>query len=336
MEEITPIIPPVDKELLLSELTKEKFLRKANFGNTEIYIFDCKNSPNLTKELGRLRELSFRMAGGGTGDEVDIDQYDLAEDSYMQLIVWDPEEKEIVGGYRFILGESVMDDPEEKLATSHLFKYSEKFIQDYLPYTIELGRSFIQPNYQYGRNARKGLFALDNLWDGLGALTIEYPDIKYFFGKVTMYKSFNINARNYILTFLKLYFPDEQKLLIPINPVAFDFDTLKLIFKGNDYSSDYDVLMRLVKENKERIPPLVNAYMNLSRSIITFGTVENNAFGGVEETGILVEIEDIYNSKKDRHIKSYERMIKLNMVFPRRPKIFNLRNWRLKNKKKNK
>ncbi|MDR2011150.1 MAG: GNAT family N-acetyltransferase [Bacteroidales bacterium] len=333
---MSPIIPPVSKELLLSELTKDKFLRKSNFTQTEIYVFDGRTSPNLMAELGRLREISFRMAGGGTGKETDIDEYDLADDPYMQLIVWDPEDQEIIGGYRYILGESVMDDPEGKLATSHLFEYSENFLKKYLPYTIELGRSFIQPEYQYGRNARKGLFALDNLWDGLGALTIEYPDIKYFFGKFTMYKSFDLNARNYILTFLELYFPDKQKLMIPRNPVDFNFDTIKSIFKGNDYQTDYKTLTRLVKENHERVPPLVNAYMNLSRSVITFGTVENDVFGGVEETGILVEIADIYNSKKDRHIKSYERMIKLNMVFPRRPKIFNLRNWRLNKQKKDK
>lgn len=334
MNNTAPIAPPVNKDLLLKELTNDKFLRKANFGNTEIYVFECKNSPNLTQELGRLRETSFRAAGGGTGKEIDIDKFDLSDEPYKQLIVWDPEEKEIIGGYRYILGESVMDDPHEKLATTHIFNFSEKFIQEYLPYTIELGRSFVQPNYQYGRNARKGLFALDNLWDGLGALTIEYPDIKYFFGKVTMYKGFNIEARDYILTFLRLYFPDNQNLVSPTKPVTFDFDTIKKAFNGNDYSTDYKTLMRFVKSKNEKIPALVNAYMNLSPSIITFGTVENDAFGGVEETGLLVEIEDIYNSKKDRHIKSYERKIKLNMLFPRRPKIFNLKNWRLKNNHK--
>jgi hypothetical protein len=332
MNDTAPIVPPVDRDLLLSELTKDKFLRKANFGNTEIYVFECKGSPNLTRELGRLREIAFRTSGGGTGKEIDIDEFDLSDDPYKQLIVWDPEDQEIIGGYRYILGESVMDDPAEKLATSHLFNFSEKFVKEYLPYTIELGRSFVQPKYQYGNNARKGLFALDNLWDGLGALTIEYPDIKYFFGKVTMYKGFNIEARDHILTFLKLYFPDKQNLLTPINEIEFDFDSIKIAFKGNDYSSDYKFLIRFVKAKNEKIPPLVNAYMNLSRSIITFGTVENHSFGGVEETGILVEIADIYNSKIDRHVKSYKRKIKLSMLFPRKSKIFNIKKWQLKNK----
>ena len=334
MSKIKPVIQPVEKSLLLKELTEEKFLRKPNYGNTEIYVFDCRSSPNLARELGRLRELTFRAAGGGTGNDLDIDKFDIADDPYMQLIVWDPEEQEIIGGYRYILGESVMDDPEEKLATSHLFNFSEKFIQDYLPYTIELGRSFIQPNYQYGRNARKGLFALDNLWDGLGSLIIEYPDIKYFFGKVTMYKSYNLKARDYILSFLKMYFPDKQQLVTSKNPIQFDYENIKLNFKDNDYDYDYKTLTKLVKENNEKIPALLNAYVNLSRSAIIFGTVENDEFGDVEETGILVEIADIYNSKKDRHIKTYNRRIKLSILFPRIPKIFNLKKWRLKHKKR--
>lgn len=334
MARMNPIIPPVSKDLLLMELTSEKLLRKSNFGNTEIYVFSHKDSPNLMKEIGRLREITFRMAGGGTGKASDIDSYDLSDDPYLQLIVWDPDENEIIGGYRFILGESVLDDPDEKLATTHLFDFSEDFLKNYLPYTIELGRSFVQPKYQYGRNARKGMFALDNLWDGLGALIIEYPEMKYFFGKVTMYKHFELQARNYILTFLKLYFPDKGNYVIPKNPIDFDFENVKNLFFGDNYDADYKKLNAMVRKVGEKIPPLVNAYMNLSPSMITFGTVENDAFGGVEETGILINIADIYNSKKDRHVKSYNRLIKMSQVFPRKPKRLNLAQWSLKRKPK--
>jgi hypothetical protein len=327
-----PVIPPVNIDLLLAELTKDKLLRKSNYGNTEIYVFCHKDSPNLMKELGRLREITFRMAGGGTGMELDIDDYDISDDPYLQLIVWDPDNKEIIGGYRFILGESVLDDPELKLATSHLFDFSEEFLKDYLPYTIELGRSFVQPNYQYGRNARKGMFALDNLWDGLGALIVEYPEMKYFFGKVTMYKHMDLKARNYILSFLNMYFPDTKKLVAPKSPIDFDYDNNRKLFKGNDYDKDYKTLNSLVRNNNEKIPPLVNAYMNLSPSMLTFGTVENDEFGGVEETGILINIKDIYTTKKERHVKSYKQLIRMSQLFPRRPKIFNLSTWRIKKK----
>jgi hypothetical protein len=327
MTKMKAIIPPVDKDLILAELTKDKFLRKSNFGNTELYVFNCKDSPNLTKELGRLREITFRMAGGGTGKSYDIDKYDLDEDPYLQLIVWDPEEKQIIGGYRFILGDTVLDNPEEKLATSHLFEFSELFLKNYLPYSIELGRSFVQPEYQYGKNARKGMFALDNLWDGLGALVVEYPEMKYLFGKVTMYKHFDVSARDYILSFLSLYFPDKENLIKSKNPIAFEM--AKGVFSGDDYKSDYKILNSKVKETGERIPPLVNAYMNLSPSMITFGTVENDEFGGVEETGILINIKDIYASKADRHINTYQRIARLSQIFPRNVKIFKPKQWRV-------
>jgi hypothetical protein len=329
---MNPVIPPVKKELLLSELTKEKLLRKSNYGNTEIYVFSHKDSPNLMRELGRLREITFRMAGGGTGREIDVDDFDTAEDPYFQLIVWDPDENEIIGGYRFILGESVLDDPELKLATSHLFDFSEEFLKDYLPYTIELGRSFVQPNYQYGRNSRKGMFALDNLWDGLGALIVEYPEMKYFFGKVTMYKHLDLNARNYILTFLNIYFPDTTRLVVPKNPIDFQYEKNIQLFRTDNYNDDFKTLNSLVRDVNEKIPPLVNAYMNLSPSMLTFGTVENDEFGGVEETGILINIKDIYTSKKERHIKTYDRLIRMSQIFPRTPKIFNPRNWKIKKK----
>lgn len=319
------IISAINKELLLSELTKDKFLRNANYGTNEIYLFDGRTSPNLMQELGRLREITFRKAGGGTGLSCDIDKYDLADEPYFQLIVWDPQDKEIVGGYRYILGESVLDNPIEKLATSHLFDFSEKFLKNYLPKTIELGRSFIQPDYQPKNNRRKGLFALDNLWDGLGALMIEYPDVEFFFGKVTMYKSFNVDARNYILSFLHLYFPDKEKLISAKNPIKVPYNKYNKIFNNKDYSDDYKALIKKLKEYNEKMPPLINAYMNLSMSCTFFGTVENDEFGDVEETGILLNIKEMRTEKKDRYLKNYERLIKINDLLPRTPKSLDLK-----------
>ncbi|MDR2836381.1 MAG: GNAT family N-acetyltransferase [Bacteroidales bacterium] len=315
------IIQPIKKEFLLSELTEDKFLRKANYGNSDLYLFDGRTSPYLMQELGRLRELTFRAAGGGTGLSADIDKYDLADDPYFQLIVWDPEGKEIVGGYRYLLGESVLDAPQEKLASAHLFDYSNIFLKKYLPYSIELGRSFIQPNYQPKNDRKKGLFALDNLWDGLGALIVEYPDVKYFLGKVTMYKNFNVEARNYLLTFIYLYFFDKEKLVNSKNAITIDYKKYKKIFTCTDFKTDYKILVKILKKYDEKIPPLINAYINLSKTIITFGTVENDEFGDVEETGILINIAEIFSSAKDRHVLSYERVIKLYNLLPRTPKF---------------
>ena len=197
MEEI---IAPISKEILKSELTEDKRLRFTNKSNNEIYIITHQDSPNVMREIGRLREIAFRAAGGGTGLPLDIDEYDTMENPYKQLIVWNPEAEEILGGYRYLLGTDVQFDEKGKpiLATSHMFNFSDKFIKEYLPTTIELGRSFVTLEYQSTRAGSKGLFALDNLWDGLGALTVVMPNVKYFFGKVTMYPSYNRDRKSVV------------------------------------------------------------------------------------------------------------------------------------------
>lgn len=305
------IIPPVDKKILKKELTVDKFIRTTNNKSNEIYVVTNNNSPNVVKEIGRLREITFRRAGGGTGKEIDLDEYDTCDVPYKQLIVWDPKESEIVGGYRFLRCDEAVKDKngEYSLATSHLFKFTEIFEKYYMPYTIELGRSFVQPMYQPANDPRKGLYALDNIWDGLGAIVIDNPDIRYFFGKVTMYLNFNQEARDMILYFLHKYFPDKENLVIPRFPRGIRTDTRKLnaIFKGNSYEEDYKILIQKVRKRNENVPPLVNAYMNLSPSMRTFGTALNDTFGDVEETGILVTISDIYDIKKERHLHSYEK-----------------------------
>jgi hypothetical protein len=308
---IKEIIPPIDKKILVQELKEDKFIRYTNNKSNEIYIVTNNNSPNVVREIGRLREITFRRAGGGTGEEIDIDYYDVCTAPYQQLIVWDPKEQEIVGGYRFIrCGEAVKDDKGEyMLATAHLFKYSDIFEKYYMPYTIELGRSFVQPLYQPMNDPRKGLYALDNIWDGLGAIVIDNPDIRYFFGKVTMYLNFNQEARDLILYFLHKYFPDRENLVTPKFPRGIQTDIRQLIaiFTGNSYQEDYKILAQNVRRLNENIPPLVNAYMNLSPSMLTFGTALNDTFGDVEETGILVTISDVYDVKKDRHVSTYKK-----------------------------
>jgi hypothetical protein len=303
------IIPPVPRELIEAELTTEKFQRKTNKADNEIYILTFHDSPNIMREIGRLRELTFRSAGGGIGEEVDIDHYDTDEHPYKQLIVWDPSRKEILGGYRFIhcAGLPRDENGEVPLATSHLFRFSDEFIDDYLPYVIELGRSFVQPDYQSSKAGAKALFALDNLWDGLGALMIDYPDIKYYFGKVTMYTQYNQSARNLILHFFEKYFPDPDKLVIPKRPMPYTDNSARLddLFAGKNYDDAYKILSAEVRKFGENIPPLINAYMSLTPTMRTFGTVISDEFGDVEETGILLNIDDMYDAKIDRHVSTY-------------------------------
>lgn len=305
------IIAPIDKEVLKSELTEDKRLRFTNKSNNEIYIVTWKNAPNVLKEIGRLREIAFRAAGGGTGKSMDLDEYDLMENPYQQLIVWDPEAEEILGGYRYLLGDEVEFDAEGKplLATAHMFNFSEKFLKDYLPTTIELGRSFVTLEYQSTRAGSKGLFALDNLWDGLGALTVVMPQVKYFFGKMTMYPSYNRFGRDMILYFLKKHFNDKDKLITPMQPLLIETDEklLEKLFCHDTFKEDYKVLNTEVRKLGYNIPPLVNAYMSLSPTMRMFGTAINDGFGDVEETGILIAVDEILEEKRVRHIESYLR-----------------------------
>lgn len=307
------VIPPIDKATLIEELTEDKFLRKTNNASNELYIVDCHNSPNLVKEIGRLREITFRAAGGGTGKDCDLDEYDLSDNPYQQLLVWDPQRQEILGGYRFIIGNQLptSDNPAAYLATSHMFQFSEAFINDYLPYTIELGRSFVQPAYQSTQKTKKGLYALDNLWDGLGAIWVNNRSCKYFFGKVTMYTSFNTEARNLILYFLNKHFGDRDQILWPIEPLDTGMDIAKMqsILGSDDYPTDLKKLSQEVRARGEVIPPLINAYINLSPTMKVFGTSLNDEFGDVEETAIMVTVEDMYEAKTERHIESYIRQL---------------------------
>lgn len=296
-----PVIDAVPRELIEAELRPEYFMRNTNNAGNQIYTVKASECPNIMREIGRLRELAFRKAGGGTGDEVDVDEQDLAEDGYVQLFVWDPVGREILGGYRYIISNSTHP---KHLSTEHYFRFSDKFRQEILPYTIELGRSFVQPNYQRTCDA-KSLFAMDNLWDGLGALVVENPETKYFFGKVTMYGHYNKEARSILIYFLQKYFPDNEHLVEPIYlvEIPIDYELMEQIFVGATYQENYKILAQELRKRDEFIPPMINSYMSLSPSMKVFSTVFNPDFGEVEETGILIKIQDIYPEKIERHTR---------------------------------
>lgn len=306
MEEI---IAPVSKELLKAELTADKRLRYTNKSHNEIYVVTWQDSPNVLREIGRLREIAFRAAGGGTGMSLDLDDFDMMEEPYKQLIVWDPDVEAILGGYRYLIGADVKlrEDGQPILATSHMFHFSENFMRNYMPYTIELGRSFVTLEYQSTRQGSKGLFTLDNLWDGLGALTVLVPDVRYYFGKMTMYPSYDRYGRDMILYFLKKHFEDKDRLIVPIHPLQLEADTEELgkLFVYEDFKEDYKILNSEVRKLGYNIPPLVNAYMGLSPTMKMFGTAINDEFGDVEETGILIAVDEIREEKRRRHIETF-------------------------------
>lgn len=314
------IRPPVDRKLIKEELSRKLFLRKTNYGGKEIYVTTAHLSPNIMQEIGRLRELSFCLDGGGTGKACDIDEFDTMPEPYCfkQLFVWSPEDEEIVGGYRFIHGSNMMrqDDGTIMTPTAELFQYSELFIDEYLPYTVELGRAFVQPAFQPSNNRSKGLYSLDNLWDGLGVLALEIPETRYFFGKITMYSQMNSRAKDLILYFYQKHFPDRDGLVRPFDPLIInsDYNELVRIFNGKNYKEDYQILLHQVRQEGCTVPAMINAYMRLSPTMRSFGTARNHDFGETDETGILVTLRDIDPEKRKRYVESYEHK---NRIFDR-------------------
>ena len=317
-----PIMAPVSLDLIKAELTPVKKLRDTNKGSNEIYVVNHFDSPNIMLEIGRLREEAFRDSGGGSGLAVDIDEFDTMENPYQQLIVWDPDAERILGGYRFILGGDIKlnENGQPHLATSHMFHFSDKFIKEYLPYTIELGRSFVSPEYQSSKAGAKAIFALDNLWDGLGALAIQRPNMKYFFGKMTMYPEYNRQARDLIQYFLFKHFEDKEKLVVPVEPLKIETPVsyMESILTEKEFKEDYKLLNAEVRRLGVNIPPLVNAYMNLSPTMKMFGGGVNHEFSEAEETCILISFDEIYESKVSRHIDSFLKE-KLNQIKERFP-----------------
>lgn len=303
------IIDPIDVELIKAELTPDKKLQDTHKGGNELYVVTAHDSPNTMKEIGRLREEAFRAEGGSSGLSMDIDMYDTMENPYKQLIVWDPEANAIIGGYRYILGTDVQFDEKglPMLATAHMFGFSKEFIEDYLPHTIELGRSFVSLGYQSSKAGAKALFALDNLWDGLVAVIMEHHNMMYFFGKMTMYPTYNKAARDLIMHFLFKHFPDPDKLVYPYEPVLNEstVEFMDVILKDKEFKDDYRNLKDAVRRIGTAIPPLVNSYMCTSPTMKMFGTAVNHEFSEVEETGILVCFNELNEDKRDRHVKSY-------------------------------
>ncbi|MDD2284227.1 MAG: GNAT family N-acetyltransferase [Paludibacter sp.] len=304
------IIAPIDREILKGELTQEKFLRPTNKSGNHIYIVTAHDSPNVMREIGRLREMSFRSGGGGTGEELDTDKYDYMENPYKQLIVWDPDAKEIIGGYRFLSGADVKLDENGQPAfvMSHLFSFSDKFIKEYMPHTIELGRAFVQPDYQTTKMGMKSLFALDNLWDGLGALIHSVKGAKYFIGKVTIYKNYPVKCRELIYEYLSKHFQDTDKLIQPKKPIVVSAKTKKLaktVFKEENPVDDYKLLNKVIRNEGDNIPPMFNAYIGLTDTMRFFGSIQDHDFGSVYETGLMVIMDDLLETKKQRYIQPY-------------------------------
>ncbi|MBP5476605.1 MAG: GNAT family N-acetyltransferase [Paludibacteraceae bacterium] len=311
------IIPRVSRELIKKELTKKNFLRPTNKAENEIYDFTAAEAPNLMREVARLREISFRTAGGATGEEMDMDEMDTMEPyPYHQLIVWDPVNDEIVGGYRYLVCRDCRFDEngQPRLTSSHLYRYTDYFIRNYLPYTIELGRAFVQPMYQKREMGNKSLYALDNIWDGIGAVLYNHRDtVRYLIGKVTMYPQYDTLSRNLIYAYLRRFHNDPKGLFYPYNPIDISIEGQELadsVFVGDDPTLNYQLLQRALHARGTSLPPMFSAYLNVTNKLHFFGNTVNDELSDVYETGIMVTVNDIKEDKWTRYVGAYIHYLK--------------------------
>ena len=332
------IIDPVPVHLLKAELTKSKKLEDTNKGHNELYIVTWHDSPNVVTEIGRLRELTFREAGGSTGNAVDLDEYDMMENPYKQLIVWDPDNEAIVGGYRFFYGSDATFDEYDQpiMASAHQFHFSQKFIDEYLPHVLELGRNFVAPAYQSSKNGAKSIFAMDNLWDGLVAIIMKNPHLLYYFGKITIYPSYDHITRDLIYHFLWKHFGDKDKLVRPWDDQTLLPDSnpelMDLILNKDDLAEDYKLLKAAARLRGVNVPPNVTAYISITSQMHMFGTAVNRLMHNIEDSAVLIPFDEIYHEKKRRHIGAYIRFSSSKRrkdVAPDAPEIENekIENW---------
>ncbi len=302
-----PLIDPIPVEILKQELNEKTFLRKTSKADNEIYVVNNETAPNVLLEIGRLREVCFRAEGAGTGKPYDLDHFDTDDKACFQLVVWNPQDCDIVGGYRFTRWKmaSFHDNGQPYVNTEHLFSFSEEFLKDYFPYCIEMARAFVQPKYQGAEGGRKSIYALDNLWDGIGRLVANDPSVKYLAGKVTIYSSSPDPSRKAMIYYLEKFFGDKNNLLIGKNAEKFTDEEraeMDKLFCGADAKENYRILKEFVKQHNDYIPPLIHSYIELSSSMRTFGTVFDPDFGDVYDTAMLITLADVYPQKYERYV----------------------------------
>ena len=288
-----PIAPPLCASLLEDEISHLTPLLGAGRGALALYSFRGCDCPTLMEEVARLREQAFRGVGGGTGREKDVDADDMNPSGYRQLVAWDAAHHRVVGGYRYIVG---AECDRRCISTSHYFRFAPRFERDFLPHAIELGRSFAVRD-----GGASSLFAMQSLWRGLGHIVARCEGVKYLFGKVTIPPAYDAEARRLLLLFLHKFHPARERLLVArrafVPPLGDDPFTIL------GYEENYALLEHLLRRHGERIPPMIHAYMRLSREMQTFDAMVNPDFGNAVEVAILLPVEAIIPTKREEYIR---------------------------------
>lgn len=292
------IARPEDRATLKRALAQAECLGNTSDGKT-IYLWQRNGQEDapLLRELGRLREIAFRAVEEGSGKRRDTDRYD---DDYLHLILWDDEDLEIVGAYRFMpTAKQVERRGLEGLYSYSLFHYDDK-MQDVLEHGIELGRSFIQPRY-WGRRG------LDYLWSGIGAYLARYPHYRYLFGPVSISGGLPPAARDLLVAFYRLWFPATHPLAASRQPYPVSLPDVLAQFGGVDYVDDLTKLKSLLGNLGCGIPPLYKQYSELCEpggvQFIDFGS--DPAFNDCVDGLVLVDLCYLKANRYQRYIEAH-------------------------------
>lgn len=253
----------------------------------------------LMSEVGRLRHMSYEAVGVSMPPHEAIDSADL-DGTYRQMVIWDNKTGAIIGGYRYAVGRDVAP---ERLSLCRYFDLSESFRREVLPRGVELGRSFIQPHYQRGRNAQT-IFALDTLWEGLARI-VEREHAGYLFGRVTLYPALGVRARNILVGFMRHIFPAREPLVVAREPLTVGISRRWLCrcFTAESPRDNYRILQRMMRDMRRTVPPIISSYMRLSPTMQTFDAYRNDDLGGVVECGIMLTMADLYDDIKKRYFR---------------------------------
>jgi putative hemolysin len=296
------IIRPVERKLLRQEVLASEELGSTSDG-MKILITTFDKSPGIIKEIARLRELTFRKIGEGTGNKKDLDRYDRY---YRHLYLWDDREMEIVGAYRLGVGKELLaaageDNLVQNFYAAELFEFQPEFIK-LLPDAIECGRSFVQEKYWNS-------LALDYLWHGIGAFIARNPQYRWLFGPVSISASFPAAARNMLIHFYKKWFGAGKVYALAGNPVRIPADMSRQyeeLFCEDTYQKDFKKLKHSLKQFNMSVPTLYKQYSELCESggvqFADFGVDED--FGNCTDGFIIVDIERITDKKRARYIDS--------------------------------
>jgi len=283
---------------LKSELKNGILLGQTTDGKS-IIMYESERENGVIKEIGRLREISFRHVGEGSGKKRDIDGYDFY---YKHLVIWDDEVLEIAGAYRLgVCSEIIEDFDVSSLYTSTLFRFDEKF-EPYLERGIELGRSFVQPKYWNSR-------ALDYLWQGIGAYLKRRPDIQYLFGAVSLSDTFNQKAQGMMIYFYQTYFGAQENLVqhkAPYSMVQWVKEHCENVFTGDDYRTDMRTLKEELGFMGYSVPTLYKQYSELCEEggvqFMDFGYDKN--FNNCMDGFIVADLKLLKETKRKRYFSN--------------------------------